>query len=270
MRINTNISALNAYRNLYDTDMRLNKSLERLSSGLRVNRAADDAAGLAISEKMRGQISGLNQAVRNAQDGVSLIQTAEGALIETHAILVRMRTLAVQCANDTNVDEDRALAQLEIDQLVLEIDRISTDTEFNTMPLLDGSFAGMVFHIGANAGQTIDVSISDMSAATLTVAGVDISTQVGANTAITSIDAAIELVSEERATLGAIQNRLEHTVRNLSVASENLSSAESRIRDADIAKETIDFTRNQIMLQAGTAMLAHANMRPQAVLTLLS
>ncbi|MFY9115409.1 MAG: flagellin [Dethiobacteria bacterium] len=270
MRINTNVSALNAYRNLYDTDMRLNKSLERLSSGLRVNRAADDAAGLAISEKMRGQISGLNQAVRNAQDGVSLIQTAEGALNETHAILIRMRTLAVQCANDTNTDEDRALAQLEIDQLILEIDRISTDTEFNTMPLLDGSFTSMIFHIGANEGQTIDVDISGMSAADLVVDAVDIATQTGADGAISSIDSAIDTVSSERATLGAIQNRLEHTVRNLSVAAENLSASESRIRDADIAKETIDFTRNQIMLQAGTAMLAHANMRPQAVLTLLS
>lgn len=272
MRINTNVSALNAYRNLYDTDMRLNKSLERLSSGLRVNRAADDAAGLAISEKMRGQISGLNQAVRNAQDGISLIQTAEGALIETSAILVRMRTLAVQCATDTYLDDDRALAQLEITELIDEINRIAVTTEFNKMPLLDGSFSGKYFHIGANQGQNIPVAIGDMSAGgtPLAVAGVDVATQGGADSAIATIDDAIEAVAAERAVLGANQNRLEHTVRNLSVASENLSASESRIRDADIALETIDFTRNQIMLQAGTAMLAHANIRPQAVLTLLS
>lgn len=270
MRINTNVSALNAYRNLYDTDMRLNKSLERLSSGLRVNRAADDAAGLAISEKMRGQISGLNQAVRNAQDGISLIQTAEGALIETSAILVRMRTLAVQCATDTYLDADRALAQLEIAELIDEIDRIASDTEFNKMALLDGTFTTKLFHIGANATQNISVSIDNMDATNLGVNAVNIDSQTGADSAITIIDGAIEDVAGERATLGAIQNRLEHTVRNLSVASENLSASESRIRDADIALETIDFTRNQIMLQAGTAMLAHANIRPQAVLTLLS
>jgi len=270
MRINTNVSALNAYRNLYDTDMRLSKSLERLSSGLRVNRAADDAAGLAISEKMRGQISGLNQAVRNAQDGISLIQTAEGALIETHAILIRMRTLAVQCATDSYTDDDRAKTQVEIDQLIEEITRISTDTEFNTMALLDGSFEDKVFHIGANADQNIEVEIGDMSAEELGVDAVDLGAQADANDAIDIIDEAIETVSAERAKLGAIQNRLEHTVRNLSVASENLSASESRIRDADIALETIAFTRNQIMLQAGTAMLAHANIRPQAVLTLLS
>ncbi|NLI70042.1 MAG: flagellin [Firmicutes bacterium] len=270
MRINTNVSALNAYRNLYDTDMRLNKSLERLSSGLRVNRAADDAAGLAISEKMRGQISGLDQAVRNAQDGISLIQTAEGALIETSAILVRMRTLAVQCATDTYLDADRALAQLEIAELIDEIDRIASDTEFNKMALLDGTFTTKLFHIGANATQNISVSIDNMDATNLGVNAVNIDSQTGADSAITIIDGAIEDVAGERATLGAIQNRLEHTVRNLSVASENLSASESRIRDADIALETIDFTRNQIMLQAGTAMLAHANIRPQAVLTLLS
>lgn len=270
MRINTNVSALNAYRNLYDTDMRLNKSLERLSSGLRVNRAADDAAGLAISEKMRGQISGLNQAVRNAQDGISLIQTAEGALIETSAILIRMRTLAVQCATDTYLDADRALAQLEITELIDEIDRIAVTTEFNKMPLLDGSFTGMVFHIGANQGQNIPVNIADMDTTALGVDVVDVANQLDADAAIALVDLAIEAVAAERATLGANQNRLEHTVRNLSVASENLSASESRIRDADIALETIDFTRNQIMLQAGTAMLAHANIRPQAVLTLLS
>lgn len=269
MRINQNISALNAYRNLTNTNNALTKSMEKLSSGLRINRAADDAAGLAISEKMRGQVRGLNQAVRNAQDGISLIQTAEGALNETHAILQRMRELAVQSANDTNTAGDRGQLQQEIDQLVTEIGRIATTTEFNTQKLLDGTFSGKLIHIGANSGQTLTVGIAAMDAAALSVSSLSIDTQTAANTAITTINTAIETVSTERSKLGAIQNRLEHTIANLSVASENLSAAESRIRDLDMAQEMMAFTKNQILSQAGTAMLAQANAQPQTVLQLL-
>lgn len=268
MIINHNISALNAWRNLNITDSSMDKSLEKLSSGLRINRAADDAAGLAISEKMRGQISGLNQAVRNAQDGISLIQTAEGALNETHAILQRMRELAVQAANDTNTDADRAQIQAEITQLISEINRIGNTTQFNTKSLLTGTL-NATFQIGANEGQTLSLKISDMRASALQVNGISLSTRGGASTAITTIDKAISMVSTQRAKLGAVQNRLEHTIANLSVASENLTAAESRIRDVDMAQEMANFTKEQILQQAGTAMLAQANQKPQAVLKLL-
>lgn len=269
MRINHNISALNAWRALSQTDNAMTKSLEKLSSGLRINRAADDAAGLAISEKMRGQVRGLNQAIRNAQDAISLIQTAEGALNETHAILQRMRELAVQAATDTNTDDDRTQLQNEVAQLIEELDRIADNTEFNTQKLLDGNFTGKTIHIGANADQSLTIEIDGMKSADLGVDGVDISSQTGANTAISTIDRALETVSTERAKLGAIQNRLEHTINNLSVAAENLTAAESRIRDVDMAKEMMEFTKNQILIQAGTAMLANANVRPQSVLQLL-
>ncbi len=399
MRINNNLSALNAWRGLTNTDSALNKSLEKLSSGLRINRAGDDAAGLAISEKMRGQIRGLNQAMRNAQDGISLIQTAEGALTETHAILQRMRELAVQAANDTNTLTDRKEIQKEINQLLDEIDRIGNHTEFNTQKLLDGTYASKKLHIGANNDQDMDINISDLRAsalgmgatggsathatgtlgemtftaktagaagnsikvelvdpkdndktlsisvndntitvnlatgsagaitstvndivteinnnsaanalvtasgsgtdvvsagevtltggadagagsgniASLKVANVDddatttggVLTQAGANAAIENINKAIEQVSAERSKLGAIQNRLEHTIKNLGVAAENLSAAESRIRDVDMAAEMMNFTKQTILLQAGTAMLAQANARPQSVLQLL-
>ncbi|MEW6423867.1 MAG: flagellin [Bacillota bacterium] len=273
MIINHNISALNAWRGLSQTNSALAKSLEKLSSGMRINRAADDAAGLAISEKMRGQINGLNQAVRNAQDGISLIQTAEGALNETHSILQRMRQLAVQAANDTATSADRARIQEEVDQLVAEIGRIADTTEFNTQKLLNGSFASKIFHIGANASQNMTITISNMGASALgliTSAGnISVSTQSAADAAITKIQSAIDRVSAQRSELGAIQNRLEHTIANLGVAAENLSAAESRIRDVDMAQEMMNFTRNQILVQAGTAMLAQANMAPQAVLKLL-
>jgi len=268
MRINQNLSALNAYRNLTITNTALAKSMEKLSSGLRINRAADDAAGLAISEKMRGQIRGLNQAIRNAQDGISLIQTAEGALNETHSILQRMRELAVQSANDTNTDQDRAQLQAEVNQLLAEIDRIANTTQFNTKALLDGTFTGTI-HIGANTGQNLVINISNMGVSALGISGLAISTQALADAAIASIDAAINLVSTERAKLGALQNRLEHTINNLSVASENLTAAESRIRDLDMAQEMMAFTRSQILSQAGTAMLAQANQIPAIVLQLL-
>jgi flagellin len=269
MRINHNIAALNTYRQLGNANNAQLKSMEKLSSGLRINRAGDDAAGLAISEKMRGQIRGLDMAAKNAQDGISLIQTAEGALNETHAILQRMRELAVQSANDTNTNDDRAALQAEVAELIGEIDRISTDTEFNTQKLLDGNFSDKVFHIGANSGQAITISIGDMSSTGLTVNGLDISTQEGADAAVDTLDGAIKLVSDERAKLGANQNRLEHTINNLSTSSENLTAAESRIRDVDMAKEMMEQTKNAILAQASQAMLAQANQLPQGVLQLL-
>lgn len=378
MRINNNISALNAWRGLTNTDNSLSKSLEKLSSGLRINRAGDDAAGLAISEKMRGQIRGLNMAVKNAQDGISLIQTAEGALTESHAILQRMRELAVQSANDTNTDDDRLELQKELNELITELDRIAANTEFNTQALLDGTFAGKI-QIGANSGQAMDIAVASMhtedmgevtetaytasggslaadysstagvftvvvdgkdyavsidtdsdadaallaintalagsgvtasndggnlkltgtsaftikdnsgnlvtsttvtEAETTTVASIfslsvstastgGILTQGDADKAITAINNAILTVSGERSKLGAFQNRLEHTIKNLGVASENLAAAESRIRDVDMAAEMMNFTKQNILMQAGTAMLAQANARPQSVLQLL-
>lgn len=269
MRINNNVSALNAWRNLYANDTSLTKSMEKLSSGYRINRAADDAAGLAISEKMRAQVSGLNMAIKNAQDGISLIQTAEGALNEIQVMIRRIRDLAVQSANDTNTDEDRANLQAEVTQLLDEIDRIATTTQFNGMELLDGSFTDKVFHIGANADQTLTVQIGDMQAGTLGIDGIDISTQTGAEDAIPLLDTALDTVSSQRSDLGAVQNRLEHTINNLQVAAENLTAAESRIRDVDVALETTNFVKNQILVQAATAMLAQANVKPQSVLQLL-
>ncbi|MEA4882354.1 MAG: flagellin [Clostridia bacterium] len=364
MRINHNLSALNAWKNLVTNDDGQNKTLEKLSSGVRIGRAADDAAGLSISEKMRGQIKGLNQASRNAQDGISLLQTAEGALGETHSILQRMRELAVQSASDTVTDSDRAEIQKEVNALRNEADRISTDTEFNTQKLLEGNFTNKTVHIGANADQSLKVNIGNMDAKALSVdwvfgadashknvfegklavygtpdytgfegaatakvvvaagnftvqllkadgtdvgaasastavtatvahagltfgaadtgtlkdgdtimvdlkGGVDVSTQSSANAAITKINDAINTVSGERSKLGAIQNRLDHTIANLATSSENLTAAESRIRDVDIAVEMMSFTKYQILSQASTAMLAQANQKPQAVLQLL-
>ncbi len=269
MIINTNIAALNSYNQLSRTNNTMQSSLERLSSGKRINRAADDAAGLAISEKMKGQIRGLAQAQRNAQDGISLIQTAEGALQETHAILQRMRELAVQSSNDTNTDDDRAELQAEVTELIAEIDRIAENTEFNTQNLLDGNFTDKILHIGANSGQTMSVSVNDMSSTGLAVGSIDISDQSGADGAITTINDAIDTVSTERSSLGAIQNRLEHTIKNLSAAEENLTAANSRVEDVDMAREMMAFTKSQILSQAGTAMLAQANMMPQGVLQLL-
>ena len=413
MRINHNISALNTYRQLTLNTTAGSKSLEKLSSGYRINRAGDDAAGLAISEKMRGQIRGLDMAQKNAQDGISLIQTAEGALNETHSILQRMRELAVQAASDTNTDSDRAELQKEINELITEIDRIANTTEFNTKNLLDGSFSG-TFQIGANEGQILELSIGSMGSANLGLAagievqtgvakssgaglkaglytvsgtslvdsngqvvgtigtnvvtladtgtytfdkasdlnagdiitvgedgkatlvknleagqtnkllapgkytivtggnvfkdnvkigtfasnvitfedgtsfdldaafganlnvgssfvvkGVDVSNRTQAAGSITAIDKALELVSAERSKLGAYQNRLEHTINNLGTSSENLSAAESRIRDVDMAKEMMEFTKNNILTQAAQAMLAQANQLPQGVLQLL-
>lgn len=397
MRINNNIMALNAHRQLGANNAAGARSMERLSSGLRINRAGDDAAGLAISEKMRGQVRGLQQASRNAQDSISLIQTAEGALNESHAILQRMRELAVQASNDTNTDSDRQELQNELEQLNAELDRIGNTTEFNTKKLLDGSAKGVreevdgsvrvnnnsaltidkenleaiqtaaegaelsgaymvirvnetdgsasdykiigpdgeeskentvnvtgeagsevltigtglfetavevvfdeeaalghmevgesitfVFNakqeasdelddsimtqIGANAGQTAFIAIDDMRSEALGVSDVDISNKFGAQVAIETVNSAIETVSAQRSALGAMQNRLEHTISNLGTSAENLQAAESRIRDLDMAAEMMDFTKNNILQQAATAMLAQANMAPQSVLQLL-
>ncbi|MCK9217310.1 MAG: flagellin [Firmicutes bacterium] len=418
MRINNNLMAMNTHRQLGISNTSGSKSMEKLSSGFRINRAGDDAAGLAISEKMRGQIRGLTQASRNAQDGISLIQTAEGALNETHAILQRMRELAVQSSTDTNTDDDRKEIQKEIDQLATEITRISTTTQFNTMDLLDGTYEDKKFHIGANEAQNTTIAISNMSAEALKVAGgavelldeveeeylgvenqtvlkdgegnivavkageddaegwyapgdvkantdgdalelvdgatkldvkegvtldgnlvtkveeeylgvedrtvlkdreenivavkvgdewyapgdveedsgslaaktdaealdvkegsyiegegtgagINVSTQEAADKAITVINDAISTVSSERSKLGAMQNRLEHTIKNLDNTAENLQAAEARIRDVDMAKEIMEFTKQNILQQAATAMLAQANMAPQSVLQLL-
>lgn len=264
MRINHNIQALNAYRNLAANQMSTSKNLERLSSGLRINRASDDAAGLAISEKMRSQIRGLDVAERNALDAVSLIQTAEGGLQEVHSILQRMRELSVQAANGTYKTEDLSHIQAEINQLKSEITRISTDTEFNGIKLLDGSASDLVFQIGANESQTLKLAISDMKSLGGTV---DVTTD--AEGAISALDTDINIVSSERAKLGAVQNRLEHTMNNLQVTNENMVSSESRIRDLDMAKEMTEFTKNNILNQAAQAMLAQSNQLPQGILQLL-
>ncbi|SHD76643.1 flagellin Hag [Schnuerera ultunensis] len=286
MRINNNIMAMNANRQLGINNTGVGKSLEKLSSGFRVNRAGDDAAGLSISEKMRGQIRGLNMASKNAQDGISLIQTAEGALDETHAILQRMRELVVQAGNGTNEDEDLSAIQDEINALIEEISGIAGRTEFNTQKLLDGTFTGKKFHIGANSGQSMTVTIDKMTVSGLglnglyvedleTLSGSQLSgkgallSQNSADAAITTIDDAIKQVSKQRSELGATQNRLEHTIKNLDNAAENLQAAESRIRDVDMAKEMMEFTKQTILQQASTAMLAQANNAPQTVLQLL-
>ncbi|MFB9324906.1 flagellin [Paenibacillus aurantiacus] len=276
MIINHNIAALNTHRQLSVNTANTNKSIEKLSSGLRINRAGDDAAGLSISEKMRGQIRGLEQSSRNAQDGISLIQTAEGALNEVHAITQRMRELAVQSANDTNVTADRTSLKDEYDALATEIGRINTDTEFNTQKLLDGTAgtAGKVqIHVGANKDQKIELDLSTdgikLDAIKTALAAADISTQAGAETAIKTLDDNIAKVSSGRSKLGALQNRLEHSIANVDNAAENLTAAESRVRDVDMAKEMMNQTKNNILAQAAQAMLAQANQQPQGVLQLL-
>lgn len=277
MIVNTNLASLSAQRSLANTNKAMQNSLGKLSSGYRINKAADDAAGLAISEKMTSQINGLNQARRNSQSAITMIQTAEGALTETHSILQRMRELAVQAASDTNTNDDRAEIQLEIADLIAEIDGISQRTEFNGQKLLNGTGGvnndgEFTFQIGANDGQTLAVSFATMDSDTLTVtsADVNLATLSGAQDAISVIDAAVKAVSDERAQLGAKQNRLEHTIANLSVSSDNLTSARSTIKDVDMASEMSEFTKNQIISQAGVAMLAQANQVPQNVLKLLS
>lgn len=289
MRINHNIAALNTHRQLTGNTNNVQSSLEKLSSGLRINRAGDDAAGLAISEKMRGQIRGLEMASKNSQDGISLIQTAEGALTETHAILQRMRELVVQAGNEaTQGGDELGAIQNEINDLIEELGGedgskgISDRTEFNGKTLLDGSFSGSL-QIGANQGQQLAIEIGDMSAATILggdVSAIDVeafgaegldSDAIGEaiDEVLELVDGALTTVSDERAKLGAVQNRLEHTINNLGASQENLTAAESRIRDVDMAKEMMDFTKNNILTQASQSMLAQANQTPQGVLQLL-
>ncbi len=296
LRVNNNVAALNAYRNLTVSEGQQGKSLEKLSSGFRINRAADDAAGLSISEGLRSQVGGLKVASRNAQDGVSVVQTAEGALTEVHSMLQRMRDLAVQAnnsgANGGSGSESVKAANAEVTQLKEAISQIATTTQFNGKQLLDGANSPLTFQVGANAGETLEVKLKDVQANALgttdatgaVVTGQSISdinfteldstgaadvSGLNADESIKVIDDAIKSVSSFRGDLGAAQNRLEHTISNLSVTAENLSASESRIRDADMAQEMLGFTRSQILSQAGTAMLAQANQSSQGVLSLL-
>ena len=274
MVVQHNLQAANTNRQLGITTSAQAKSTEKLSSGYRINRAADDAAGLSISEKMRSQIRGLNKASSNAQDGVSLVQTAEGALNETHSILQRMNELATQAANGTNTSVDRSAIRAELDQLTSEINRIQSTTQFNTMNLLDGTFSGatnqMKLQVGALSGQSIDFSIANMCATKIGLkATLSVSTFTKAGSYMKSVQDAIEVVSKQRSAMGAIQNRLEHTIANLDTTSENTQSAESRIRDTDMASEMVTYSKNNILAQAGQSMLAQANQSTQGVLSLL-
>ena len=284
LRINYNYESISAQRNLTSTQGSFFKAIEQLSSGLRINKAADDAAGLAVSEKLKNQVRGLNQAQRNAQDGISLLQTAEGALNETHSLLGRMRELAVQSSNDTLTNDDRLHIQDEVNALLSEVDRISNATQFNKISLLTGNgvITGLNLHIGANVEPTtpdgsnqIKVRISASGTTSLgvdviaTSGAVSLTTQSGANSAISALDAAIETVSTTRGQIGAYQNRLDSMINSLGVASENAGAANSRIRDADVAKSVSEMVRTQILQQSTMAVLAQANQAPQMALQLL-
>jgi flagellin len=284
MIINHNLSAIDAHRNLKFTSWDSGKNIERLSSGMRINRAGDDAAGLAVSEKMRTQIRGLRQAERNSEDGISFIQTTEGYLGETQSVLQRIRELAIQAANGIYSIEDRMQIQVEVSQLVDEIDRVASQGQFNKLNMLTGRFANekvggiplasMWFHIGANKDERIRAYVGTMTAKGLGMMKSDgtivsVSTIGFANSTIGQVDAALEKVSKQRADLGAYQNRMEYTAKGLMNAYENMQASESRIRDTDMAEEMISFTKNQILTQSGTAMLAQANIMPQTILQLL-
>lgn len=285
MIINNNISAIFGNRQLAIDTAMTDKNMEKLSSGMRINRAGDDASGLAVSEKMRTQIRGLNQALRNTQDGVSFIQTTEGYLQEVGNALQRVRELAVQGANGIYSDEDRGYIQVEVDQMLQEIDRIGSHAQFNGLKMLSGMFAEptaestppseMFLHLGANMDERVQVHVNTMNATALglknegTGETISIATQNGANTAIGRIDQALSRVNEQRAHLGAYQNRLESSTRSIMVGAENLQAAESRIRDTNMARESSLLAKNQVLTQAATAMLAQANQRPQLVLSLL-
>ena len=276
MIINHNMNAMNAHRNMGVNNNNAAKAMEKLSSGLRINRAGDDAAGLAISEKMRGQIRGLDQASRNAQDGISLIQTAEGALNETTNILQRMRELSVQAANDTNATTDRQAIKTELTALRSEISRIAETTKFNGKGVINSgaSQVSLNIQVGANSGETITIALANMNASAIGVASSLVSdigdgTAGNANKLTSAIDKALVNVSTQRAKFGAIQNRLEHTIKNVDNTSENLQAAESRIRDVDMAKEMMNYSKNNILNQAAQSMLAQANQQPQNVLNLL-
>ena len=269
MVVQHNLSAMNTNRQMGIVSSSLQKSTEKLSSGYKINRAGDDAAGLSISEKMRSQIRGLNKAATNAQDGISLIQVAEGALNETHSILQRMNELATQAANDTNTSTDRDAISKEMDQLTSEINRIQSTTQFNTKNLLDGTFTGKNLQVGSLSGQKISISIGQMDATCLGINTVKVTSFSVAGKAMSAIQKAITKVSTQRSALGAIQNRLEHTINNLNTTSENTSAAESRIRDTDMASEMVEYSKNNILQQAGQSMLAQANQANQGVLSLL-
>jgi flagellin len=263
LRINSNVDAMAAHRHLAQNSDKVSQAMERLSSGLRINKAADDAAGLGISEKMRAQIRGLGQAQRNIQDGVSMVQTAEGNLDEVHSILQRVRELTVEYKNGSLSQAGKDAIQSEVDELAKEIDRISDSAVFNGIHLLDSSATSVTFQVGANDGETIQVSFADLSASVGT-AYKDLATA-----SLSDVDDAIDAVTQLRSGFGAVQNRLEHALAVTGVYQENLVAAESRIRDVDMAEEMVELTKNQILQQAGTAMLAQANQAPQAVLGLL-
>jgi flagellin len=278
LRINYNYESVASQRNLSTSQSNYGRAIEQLSSGLRINKAADDAAGLAVSEKLKNQVRGLNQAQRNAQDGISLLQTAEGALNETHSLLGRMRELAVQSANDTLSNSDRLHIQDEVNQLLSEVDRIASSTQFNKINLLNGAASAVSLHIGANKETGVNdneiavtIAASDTTTLAISTLGTTatITTQSGANSAISALDAAIENISTSRGKIGAYQNRLESTINSLGVASENAGAANSRIRDADVAQSVSEMVRNQILQQSTMAVLAQANQAPQMALQLL-
>lgn len=271
MVVQHNLSAANTNRQLGITTNGLQKSTEKLSSGYKINRAADDAAGLSISEKMRNQIRGLNKASDNAQDGISLVQTAEGALNEVHSMLQRMSELAVQASNDTNQTVDRTALQSEVAQLQTEIRRVANTTQFNKQNILNGDFTKKNIQVGANSGELIDIDITDVktTVSDALAAGTKVDSFTAAQTAIDNIQKSITALSTQRSTLGAIQNRLEHTTANLDNISENTQAAESRIRDTDMAEEMVTYSKNNILQQAGQSMLAQANQANQGVLSLL-
>ena len=272
LRVNQNIGALLVHHNLVGTSGKLGKSLERLASGLRINRSSDDAAGLALSEKLRAQVRGLDMAVRNTQDGISILQVAESALASVSSILQRLRELAVQGANDTWSAGERSNIKTEIDQLVDDLNRVAANTEFNNVTLLDGSIATtpLTLQVGANAGQVLGFTIATMDSTTLKVHDLKVDTAANASTAISSIDAAIDIATTQRADKGAVENRLEQVIFNLTSASQQQRIAESRIRDLDVARETIELVRQQILQQTGVAALAQANVSPRAVLALFA
>ena len=269
MVVQHNMTAMNANRQLGVTTSSQAKATEKLSSGYKINRAADDAAGLTISEKMRSQIRGLTQASSNAQDGISAVQTAEGALNEVEDMLQRMNELAVKAKNDTNMTADRTAIQKEINALSTEIDRVQSATQFNNQNLLNGSFSAKSLQVGANSSNTITISISNMNASSIGIKTLDMSSSTKAGSAIDKIKSAIASVSAQRSDLGAIQNRLEHTIKNLDNVVENTTAAESQIRDTDMASQMVEYSKNNILAQAGQSMLAQANQSNQGVLSLL-
>ena len=267
MRINHNLSSLSATNGMAKTELKMNKSIEKLSSGQRINRAADDAAGLAISEKMRAQLSSLDVAKRNVQDGISLVQTAEGAMDEVHSMLNRMRELTVQASNGIYTDEDRENIQLEMDELIAQIDDIANKTNFNGVELLKGA-GDIEIQAGINEGDTITLTSVDVTAATLKIDTIDVSAGIVGGE-LEAIDEAINAVSAARSTLGASQNRLEHTMNSITNYHENLTAAESRVRDVDMAKEMAEFTKNQALMQAGVSIASQANQKNQMIMNLL-